>query len=263
MLRRRFAALLMLPLLIPTQSLPAQALLEVAAPTVAGGITVTVEDRTPAAGDRVRVTGHVAGPATPTRVTIQKRVGPTWVKASRTVSTQRGYRLRIRVAAGRAVYRVVGERASGPDLRSAPLRLRGEKEGTEGTTGDSPIDDGFDLAGVQARILADTNGYRVQAGLAPLTMTRAMNAVATTWSQDMAGRKTMDHNPSYASQMPPGWTRAGENVAYGYAYTDVTKGWYDSPGHRANLLGDYTTIGIGAAKASDGRFYYTQNFGKY
>ena len=37
----------------------------------------------------------------------------------------------------------------------------------------------------------------------------------------------------------------------------------NSPGHRANILGDYNSIGIGVAKDANGRNYYTQNFAKY
>ena len=63
--------------------------------------------------------------------------------------------------------------------------------------------------------------------------------------------------------MPRGWTRAAENVAYGYNVTSVVDAWMNSPGHRANILGDFTHIGVGVAKGSDGQLYYVQNFGKY
>src|SRR5690606_4645258 len=49
----------------------------------------------------------------------------------------------------------------------------------------------------------------------------------------------------------------------GYAPTAVTTGWLDSPGHRKNILGSYTHIGIGVACSSSGRPFYTQVFGAY
>lgn len=56
----------------------------------------------------------------------------------------------------------------------------------------------------------------------------------------------------------------GENIAAGYtdAY-QITDGWYNSEGHRENLLIDYYThLGVGIACVSDSyyKFYGTQNF---
>lgn len=66
------------------------------------------------------------------------------------------------------------------------------------------------------------------------------------------------------SVYPSGWSRAGENIAAGYGYTSVVQGWIDSPGHRANMLGDYTHIGIGYYSGSNCyRTYFVQNFAKY
>lgn len=57
------------------------------------------------------------------------------------------------------------------------------------------------------------------------------------------------------------WTSsAGENVAYGYTTAkDVMNGWMNSSGHRANILGGYTKIGIGCVYV-DGTYYWAQLF---
>lgn len=68
----------------------------------------------------------------------------------------------------------------------------------------------------------------------------------------------MYHNPQYSTQIPAGWSRAAENVASGYAPSAVVNAWMNSPGHRANILGDFTTIGIGYVNG-----YATQVFAKY
>jgi uncharacterized protein YkwD len=53
----------------------------------------------------------------------------------------------------------------------------------------------------------------------------------------------------------------GENVAFGYASGEsVMEGWLNSPGHKANIEGDFTHVGISAIKDEDGRYYYTQLF---
>ncbi|MFT4258240.1 CAP domain-containing protein [Microbacterium sp.] len=115
-----------------------------------------------------------------------------------------------------------------------------------------------------AQILKDTNAIRADNGLDPLVLNPSVSAVAQAWSTKQALADGMSHNPDYASQLPKGWLRAGENVAAGYTYDKVvTTGWAKSAGHLANILGDYTDIGIGIATAADGTVYYTQNFVKY
>jgi len=54
---------------------------------------------------------------------------------------------------------------------------------------------------------------------------------------------------------------AGENVASGYQdASSVMNGWLNSSGHKANIEGNYTHIGLAAIKDAQGRYYYTQLF---
>lgn len=56
-------------------------------------------------------------------------------------------------------------------------------------------------------------------------------------------------------------TRTGENVAYGQqSAKDVMEAWLNSSGHRANIEGDFTHIGIGVVKNESGIYYFTQIF---
>jgi titin len=111
-------------------------------------------------------------------------------------------------------------------------------------------------------ILADTNAYRVAAGLPPLRLNSGINSVAQAWSEQQANERTMYHNPNYSTQIPAGWYRAGENVASGYQPSEVTNAWFNSPTHKVNLLGDFSDIGIGYFIV-DGIGYFTQNFANY
>lgn len=114
------------------------------------------------------------------------------------------------------------------------------------------------------RILDDTNAIREENGLDPLVLNPSVSAVAQAWTEKQAKADSMSHNPSYSSQIPSGWSKVAENVAAGYSYDKVVnEGWAKSSGHLKNILGDYTDIGIGIAKAADGTYYYTQNFAKY
>jgi len=118
------------------------------------------------------------------------------------------------------------------------------------------------VADAVARILADTNALRTAGGLAPLTESTEMDSVAQTWSAKMYAAGALTHNPSYSTQIPPGWTAAGENIANGYSYTTVVEAWHQSAGHYANIMGNYNAIGIGYYE-SNGVTYFTQDFGKY
>ncbi|MDT3331811.1 CAP domain-containing protein [Microbacterium sp. KSW-18] len=122
---------------------------------------------------------------------------------------------------------------------------------------------GTTQAAVQKRILTDVNAARKAGGKKALTLSSAMSKVAVTWSGKQAAANRMSHNPKYSSQIPSGWTRAGENVAFGYAPSKVTPAWMKSAGHRANILGSYNRIGIGVACSSKGLPFYTQVFGYY
>ena len=54
---------------------------------------------------------------------------------------------------------------------------------------------------------------------------------------------------------------AGENVASGYQDAkSVMNAWMNSTGHKENIEGDFTHIGIAAKKDSQNRYYFTQLF---
>ena len=62
-----------------------------------------------------------------------------------------------------------------------------------------------------------------------------------------------------------GWKALGENIAYNQGYSDPTafavERWMVSEKHRENILnGEFTHAGIGIARASDGRVFFTQVF---
>lgn len=90
-----------------------------------------------------------------------------------------------------------------------------------------------------------------------------MDAVALAWAKKMAASSTMSHNPNYSSEIPAGWRSAGENVAQGYRTAQAMHdGWMASPGHRENILGAFTDVGI-AFYSSGGTTWGVQVFATY
>ena len=111
------------------------------------------------------------------------------------------------------------------------------------------------------------NQERTSRSLKALTVCGGLVDVARAWSDKRAATSNhVGHNPSYTSQIPTGWTRAAENVAWGSgtnaSVAVLHRALMNSSGHRANILGDFTHIGVGVTVVSN-EMYVTQNFGKY
>ncbi|MFD7074766.1 CAP domain-containing protein [Nocardioides sp. NPDC059952] len=118
-------------------------------------------------------------------------------------------------------------------------------------------------AGEGGTIKRLANTARSDAGLGPLTRDSALDGLARKWAYKIAADGALSHNPDLAEQVPEGWQGIGENVAMGYPTgAEMHKGWMNSDGHRANILGDYTHIGI-AFVVVDGTSWGVQVFAKY
>ena len=115
------------------------------------------------------------------------------------------------------------------------------------------------------------NNERTSRGLNALTVCGGIVDVARAWSDQRAATNNhIGHNPSYSSQMPSGWTRAAENVAWGSGSNATVavlhQALMNSQGHKDNILGDFTHIGVGVTIKGSGtskEMYVTENFGKY
>ena len=108
-----------------------------------------------------------------------------------------------------------------------------------------------------------TNQDRAANGLGPLKLNASLSQVALAWANQLAANGVLSHNPNYSAQIPGGWSRAAENVAQGHASgAAVHRGWMNSSGHRANILGDFTDIGI-AHISGGGSTWSVEVFAKY
>ncbi len=121
----------------------------------------------------------------------------------------------------------------------------------------------------QKEVLDLVNAERTKRGLAPLTLDAKLSNVATIKSQDMIDKNYFSHNsPTYGSpfdmmkQFGISYKAAGENIAYGQKTPkEVMNAWMNSNGHRKNILSsDFTHLGVGVAKKSNGTIYWTQMF---
>jgi uncharacterized protein YkwD len=123
---------------------------------------------------------------------------------------------------------------------------------------------------VGGQIIASVNAARKAAGLGAVSGNGALAAIAADHSSDQAANSHMSHTGSDGSSLGQRMSRGGygasayaENVAAGYGSAEsVMKGWMNSAGHKANILGNYTQIGVAVAYSADGTPYWTMDLGR-
>lgn len=127
-------------------------------------------------------------------------------------------------------------------------------------------------------MLCLTNFARAEAGATQLEETPELDESAADKSNDILECDSFSHSAcgrefTYwmraTGYISAECWRAGENLAWGAGdygtVTSIFRAWLRSPTHRANLLGDYTQIGIdlrvGKLEGSRGVHVWTQHFG--
>ncbi|SKC35523.1 CAP domain-containing protein [Maledivibacter halophilus] len=114
-----------------------------------------------------------------------------------------------------------------------------------------------------------TNIERQKYGLSPLNHNYKLSRVGRYKSEDMKNGGYFNHTSStygspfeMMSDFKINYSTAGENIAMGQkSAQDVVRDWMNSSGHRANILSkNFTEMGVGYAKSSDERTYWTQMF---
>jgi len=114
-----------------------------------------------------------------------------------------------------------------------------------------------------------TNEYRAKNGRKAVTMDNTLALVASYRSVEMAQKDVLSHTRpdgskfyDLAKKYGVSYTFIGENIgAYQMNAKEVVDAWYNSAGHRANMLSaNYTKIGVGVGVTSDGYYYWTQIF---
>jgi uncharacterized protein YkwD len=118
-------------------------------------------------------------------------------------------------------------------------------------------------------LLEAHNRERKKEHLGPLTLAPKLNEAARIHAADMAKHKKLSHTGSDGSNVVDRvkrvgyvYVRAGENVANGQESVDaVMKTWMKSPGHRANILANFTEMGAARVEDDEGANYWCVDFG--
>jgi len=118
---------------------------------------------------------------------------------------------------------------------------------------------GVARADTGSNFIAATNQARQSAGLAPLSVSGDLVAAATAHAKAMASSGDLVHTVHLGSALCC-WQTLGENVGRGSSAALIEAAFLASPEHRANILGDYTQVGIGYAVDGHGQLWVSELF---
>lgn len=115
----------------------------------------------------------------------------------------------------------------------------------------------------QTKLLELHNKERKSKGKANLRMNSDLNAYAQKHAEMMANKNSLKHSSMSVLSKAAGTPTVAENIAWGQESEEsVVNSWMWSPGHRWNILGNYTDVGFGMAKDKEGRPYWCAVFSK-
>ena len=149
------------------------------------------------------------------------------------------------------------ENPSGQDTPSEPVKPAEPETPSQNT------------ASYEQQVLALVNEQRANYGLAPLSYSSELEAVAYAHSKDMAQNNYFSHT-NLSGQSPfdrikaagISYRSAAENIAAGQKTPqEVVSAWMNSAGHRANILNSSVTkMGVGIYSGGSYGVYWTQLF---
>ena len=136
---------------------------------------------------------------------------------------------------------------------------------------------------ITQKIFEKTNAIRTSRGLSELAQNDDMDQLAQLHSDNMVEHNFYSHvdhqgkSPSQrADDLNFEWRRIAENIGYVPWFENVVgcgdtrsaesisecvvEGWRNSPGHYANMIGEFDQLGVGVAFTNDSIAYFTQVF---
>jgi len=115
--------------------------------------------------------------------------------------------------------------------------------------------------GDEAGFVSLINSERSSRGLNALNVYWDLVDDARVHSDVMANADKIFHS-SNLSSVTTGWAALGENVGVGATVGDLHTAFMNSSGHRANILGDWDSVGVGVTPTDKGYMFVTVVFMK-
>jgi uncharacterized protein YkwD len=121
----------------------------------------------------------------------------------------------------------------------------------------------------EADFVSRLNAERAQRGLPALSVDGQLTHVARDWSDQMIASGGISHRPNLRAAVTDAAAALGENVgrsaltgaSEAELVARIHRAFMDSPGHRHNVLGDWTHVGVGVRVTDGGsNMWVTVNF---
>lgn len=137
---------------------------------------------------------------------------------------------------------------------------------TDVTTSDKTLIENYNYNETELELAQEINDYRVSIGLNPLQTINHISYKSEEHNEYMIANNVVNHD--YFQERSQniiqvlGAVKVNENVAYNYnTPAGALHAWLNSPGHKANIEGDFTHFGISVTvNPENGRKYYTNIF---
>lgn len=143
-------------------------------------------------------------------------------------------------------------------------------DGTVETMKEEMLENYISYQTSRTAILNQTNAYRKEKGLAPLSLDKNLSEVATLRAMELAYSGSLSHTRPNGSEWNTIWEEyngkerdaaMAENIAGNYSSDEeVCEEWYKSKSHNSIMMEDrFTKIGIGKY-SFNGKTYWVQHF---
>ena len=138
----------------------------------------------------------------------------------------------------------------------------------EEASADMTLVTNYDYSQDELKLAQVINEYRVSHGLNTLEIVNHISYKSLEHNEYMIDNNVVNHD--YFNQRAEniievlGAVKVGENIAYNFSTPNAALyAWLKSPGHKANLDGDYSHFGISiTVNPTNGKKYYTNMFMK-
>ena len=139
-------------------------------------------------------------------------------------------------------------------------------DATEGTATDTNLVQNYEYNQTELRLATLINEYRASLGLNNLEKINHISYKSEEHNEYMITNNVVNHDffqqRSQNIIQVLGAVKVNENVAYNYKTPEAAlHAWLNSPGHKANIEGEFTHFGISVTEDPEtGKKYYTNIF---
>ena len=139
-------------------------------------------------------------------------------------------------------------------------------DSSEASSTDNKLVTSYNYNEAELKLVTLINNYRSSIGLNTLQVINHISYKSQEHNIYMIDNNVVNHD--YFQQRSNnliqvlGAEKVGENIAYNYQTAEsAISAWLNSPGHKANIEGDYTHLGISiTVDETTGKKYYTNMF---